>query len=62
MIKAHFIDIANDNMIHKLEVSVVPRLGDELRFKGETYYKVMLVVFVYDEGKERVNIGCDLVT
>jgi len=64
MIKAHFIDNKDDSVINKISIGVVPRVGDELRFGGagkERYYKVMLVVFVYDEPQERVNLGCDLI-
>ncbi len=60
MIKAHFIDNENDRIISKRDVGFVPRVGDELRFNVGIFYTVMLVVFVYDEGLERVNIGCDL--
>lgn len=60
MTRIHFIDNNDDRLITKQDVSVVPRAGDELRFAGEKYYKVMLVVFIYDEGMERVNIGCEL--
>ncbi len=63
MIKVHFIDNKDDRVIKRTDVSVVPRVGDELRFGGrgnEKYYKVILVVFVYDEDVERVNVGCEL--
>jgi len=60
MIRIHFIDNKDDRVILKQDVTAVPRIGDELRFSGDKYYKVMLVVFVYDEGMQRVNIGCKL--
>lgn len=38
----------------------VPRVGDEVRFAENVYYKVLTVVWVYDEDEspyERANIG-----
>ena len=61
--KAHFINNADNTMITKLLIDHVPRVNDELRFGGagnEKFYTVTLVVFIYDEGLDRVNIGCDL--
>jgi hypothetical protein len=63
ILSAHFINNEDDRIISKRSISVVPRVGDELRFGGrdaEVYYKVILVVFVYDEPIDRVNIGCEL--
>ncbi len=62
--KAHFINNADDILICKVSVNQVPRVNDEVRFGGkgsEKYYRVSLVVFVYDEDQDRVNIGCELI-
>lgn len=58
-IKIHFIEQDSGKMIAKQYVSFVPRVGDECRFHGEKYYKVTVVVFVYDENGERANIGLE---
>jgi hypothetical protein len=65
VMKAHFINNEDDKVISKILIDHVPRVGDEARFGGaghEKYYKVTLVVFVYDEMHDRVNIGCDLIS
>ena len=56
-IYAHFIDNKDDKIISRRGISSVPRVGDTLRFNREIYYRVCLVVYVYDENVERVNIG-----
>jgi len=64
-LSAHFINAEDDNIIMKRNISVVPRVDDEMRFGGrgnEKYYRVSKVVFVYDEPVDRVNIGCELIT
>lgn len=56
---AHFIH-EERGMVARRYIDFVPRVGDELRFEGEKYYKVTLVVWVYDEPEnpsQRVNIG-----
>jgi hypothetical protein len=56
----HFIE---DNLVFKKYSYNVPRVGDEIRVGGdgdERYFKVDIVVWVYDEPLtpyERVNIG-----
>ena len=61
----HIINDNNDKIIGKPLVLAVPRIGDEIRLGGEgaeRYYKVILVVWIYDELEspfERVNIGVD---
>lgn len=39
----------------------VPRVGDEIRLNEDSYYRVVRVIWCYDErvkdGLERVNIG-----
>ena len=63
----HFIDNADDKLITKEYVCHVPRTGDEIRFGGqgnEKYYKVILVVWAYDEKGnpfDRVNVGVELI-
>ena len=59
-IYAHFIDDKDDSIIFRKSIQSVPRVGDTLRFTGDIYYRVFLVVYVYDEEVERVNIGCEL--
>ena len=58
----HIIDVDTDVEINRRIVSHVPRVGDEIRLGGrenEKYYKITIVVWVYDEDSsfERVNIG-----
>ncbi len=58
----HIIDVDTDVEITRRLVSYVPRVGDEIRIGGkenEKYYKITIVVWVYDEDSsfERVNIG-----
>ena len=56
---AHFIH-EERGMIARLYLDFAPRVGDELRFQGEKYYKVSRIVWVYDEPEsrmQRVNIG-----
>ena len=59
-IYAHFIDDKDDKIIFRKSIQSVPRVGDTLRFTGDIYYRVFLVVYVYDEEVDRVNIGCEL--
>ena len=62
-IQIHFIDEKNNGIVLKQLARHVPRVGDEIRFGGEgneKYYRVMRVIWVYDEREvpaERVNIG-----
>ena len=64
-IQIHLIDNKDDRLISKQLVCHAPRLGDEIRVGGagnENYYKVILVVWVYDEPEcpfDRVNIGVE---
>jgi len=60
-IRAHFIEDDDDKIISIKDITIVPRVDDELRFQEEVCYRVYLIVFVYDEGIERVNIGCTLI-
>jgi hypothetical protein len=61
----HIIDNSDDQVMIKKMVSAVPREGDEVRllWKGHVhYFKVMLVVWVYDEPGcpfDRVNIDVE---
>lgn len=57
--KAHFIEVETGKMIAQLYIGSVPRVGEECRFRGEKYYRVDVVVHVYDEEVpvNRVNIG-----
>ena len=49
MIKVHFIDNNADKIIAKKYVSIIPNVDDELRFSDDIFYKVVLIVFVYDQ-------------
>lgn len=58
-VKAHFIDEV-DGLFSKEHLTHIPRVGDELRWAGPAYYRVTLVVWVFDEPDcpmQRVNIG-----
>lgn len=62
-IQIHFVNAETNEMVLRKLVSHVPRFGDEIRFGGpgqEKYYKVVHVVWVYDEPDvpvDRVNVG-----
>jgi len=62
-IQIHFIDNKTNQIILRKLSSHAPRLGDEIRFGGkgnEKFYKVIHVVWAYDEDNcpvDRVNIG-----
>jgi len=64
----HIINEDDNHILGKCLVSAVPRAGDELRLGGkgrEQYYKVIRIVWVYDEPDnpfERANIGVELST
>lgn len=66
-IEAHFIEEGADTIYLRKLISVVPRVGDEIRTGGEgseVIHKVTRVVFVYDEpviSYDRVNIGIEQV-
>lgn len=57
--KAHFIDDEHGEMVASMYIQHVPRVGEECRFSNNRYYRVNLVVHVYDEDGPayRVNIG-----
>ena len=58
-VQAHYIH-EKTGMLARRAITHVPRVGDEIRFHGERYFKVTLVVWVMDEDEcpyERVNIG-----
>lgn len=57
-IKAHFVH-PTDGMVGKFTIEHAPRVGDELRFPGEIFFKVARLVWVYDEPEAqftRLNI------
>lgn len=57
-IRIHFIE--NDAHISKVFTSHVPRVGDEIRLSKDKFFRVIRVVWVYDEPEfpfERVNVG-----
>lgn len=58
MIKAHIIH-EETGVLLKPRIDFVPRVGDEIRLSGERYYRVTVVVWVFDEPgpDQRVNIG-----
>jgi len=56
----HFIEKKTGKMIAKRYLlDHIPRIGEECRFHGEMYFKVVQVVNVFDENGDqyRVNIG-----
>lgn len=60
ILSAHFIDVKTEEMVAKMLLYFVPRVGDEIRIAGDRYYKVTDVVWCYDEPEakfSRVNIG-----
>lgn len=57
-IKAHFIH-GERGVLYKLQIEFAPSVGDELRFYGDKFYKVVRLVFIYDEPEaqfSRLNI------
>jgi len=58
IIKAHFIH-PDKGVLFKQQIYFAPRVGDELRFIGDRFYKVTRLVWVYDEPEahfSRLNI------
>lgn len=55
--RIHYIDNENDVVVAQLFRPQVPRVGDEVRFSGNRYYTVILVVWVEDEPMLRANVG-----
>jgi hypothetical protein len=56
----HFIAGKNGELIATRQAINVPRVGDQVRLPGNKFYKVDMVVWVYDEPESlyhRVNIG-----
>ncbi len=61
MIVAHITHV-NNGMLTRCTLYEAPRLGDEIRLNIDEYYKVIKVVWCYDEPSaigERVNIGVE---
>lgn len=57
-IKAHFVH-ARKGLLYKRQIQFAPRVGDELRFAEELFYKVVRLVWIYDEPEaqfSRLNI------
>lgn len=57
MIHDHFVEEVDMVVYARQNISVVPRVGDELRFRENKFFRVTRVVFIYDEDRDRVNIG-----
>lgn len=58
IIKAHFIH-PEDGMVCKTQIHFAPRVGDELRFSDDCFYKVVRLVWIFDEPEAhftRLNI------
>lgn len=55
-IHVHFM--ANDKLIARRDLEAVPRCGDECRFTfgKPKFYKVVHVVWCFDEGRDRANV------
>lgn len=59
MVRIHFIDPAVSKVFARRALEHVPRVGDELRFGENRFFKVRRVVWCYDESEpnnERANI------
>lgn len=59
-VKAHIIHDVSGKMLAKPILSVVPRIGEDIRFADEKYYTVKIVCWILDEPEcplQRVNIG-----
>ena len=61
--QAHFIEAATGKMIARRLIAIVPRVGEECRFKDGEYWKVTAVIHCYDEEApfHRANIGLEKV-
>ena len=60
-IKVHFI-LESGGLFARLRLHHAPRVGDELRFSNERYYRVTRLVWAYDEDDEpgqRLNVGME---
>jgi hypothetical protein len=58
-IAAHFIH-ESKGLLFKRTINHAPSVGDEIRMPGERYFKVTVLVWVYDEDDspfQRLNIG-----
>ena len=61
--KVHVIDEnlpTGKDMIRRMTMIFIPRVGDELRFGENDFYKVTKLVWIYDEPDcpmQRLNIG-----
>lgn len=55
-VTVHFI--CGDKKIHQFSLNNVPRVNDEIRMWGDKFYKVLRIVWCYDENhyEERANI------
>jgi len=62
-LRVHFIEKKTGKMIAQLYCHQVPAVGDECRFTGDRYFKVVQVVHVYDEDVpyHRANVGLEAI-
>ena len=63
--QTHVIHRKTGQMLVCRGLDFVPSVGDEIRLEGNRFYKVSLVVWVFDEPDsygQRVNVGVDPVT
>ena len=65
-VRLHFIIEGADEVFLRENVAHVPRVGDELRFEGDKFFRVTRVIWVYDEGSNwwdcaRANIGMEII-
>lgn len=60
-IRIHYIDEDSQKLIYDKLSFYVPRVGDEIRFAENEFFKVKYIVWCYDEVGfyERVNILID---
>ena len=64
-VRVHFV-LEGGACLYKENVSNVPRVGDELRFQRDKFFRVTRVIWVYDESDNwwdgaRANIGMEII-
>ena len=64
-VRVHFV-VEGGARLYKENISHIPRVGDELRFEGDKFFRVTRIVWVYDESDNwwdgaRANIGMETI-
>lgn len=59
MVYLHIIETTSkgQDVISKIKLHAVPRVGDEIRLSDDRFYSVRDVCWCFDEDKERANVG-----